>query len=85
MLIEVLSLGVVLSTLANTIFNFFIIFLVRLKTLRCFLDQGVKCFNDRGLKLMIDEIKAHKEDCYFIHIHIDNYENLSSRLGYKKT
>lgn len=81
MLIEVLSSGVVVSALANTILIFIIFSTV--ENPKMLLDQGVKCFNDRGLKLMIDEIKAHNKNCYFIHIHIDNYENLSSRLGYK--
>lgn len=81
MLIEILSSSIVLSALANTILIFIIFSTV--ENPKMLLDQGVKCFNDRGLKLMIDEIKAHKKDCYFIHIHIDNYENLSSRLGYK--
>ncbi len=81
MLIEVLSSGVVLSALANTILIFIIFSTV--ENPKMLLDQGVKCFNNRGLKLMIDEIKAHNKECYFIHLHIDNYENLSSRLGDK--
>lgn len=79
MLIQILMDGVLLAAFANTVLVFSIYCAVEnpLKHI----DQATNCYNEKALKHMIDEVMQYNKASHFIHIHIDNYDKISSRIG----